>query len=36
MTDTVEVGTHPSAVAIGEGAVWVTAAESGTVVRVEP
>ena len=36
ITDTVEVGNHPSAVAVGEGAVWVAVAEDGTVVRVEP
>ena len=34
--DSVDVGVHPSAVAVGEGAVWVTCAESSTVVRVEP
>jgi hypothetical protein len=38
VTDTVDVGTrdHPSAVAVGEGAVWVTLAEAGTVERIEP
>jgi hypothetical protein len=36
VTDTVKVGTHPSAVAFGEGALWVAISSENTVVRVEP
>jgi hypothetical protein len=36
VTDTIDVGTHPSAVAFGEGALWVAISSGGTVARIEP
>jgi YVTN family beta-propeller protein len=33
---TIRVGDMPSAVAVGEGAVWVANAGDGTVSRIEP
>jgi YVTN family beta-propeller protein len=32
----VAVGRHPTAVAVGEGGVWVANSESGTVTRLDP
>jgi YVTN family beta-propeller protein len=32
----VDVGTTPTGVAVGEGAVWVTNASDGTVTRIDP
>ena len=32
----IEVGSGPLSVAAGEGSVWVTCRESGTVVQVDP
>ena len=36
IVDAVEVGTGPSSVVVGEGAVWVLNAEDGTVSRIDP
>src|SRR6185312_17419979 len=33
---TIDLGSVPSAIAAGAGAVWVTSEESGTVYRIEP
>ena len=36
VTATTPVGQGPSAVAAGEGAVWVANTDDGTVIRVDP
>ena len=36
IVDAVEVGTGPSSIVVGEGAVWVLNGEEGTVSRIDP
>ena len=36
ITDKVNVGTHPSAIGVGFGALWVAVTQGNEVVRVEP
>ena len=36
MSDTIQVGEAPSAIAFGAGAVWVANAGDGTVSRIDP
>ena len=36
MTNQISVGRGPSAVAAGEGAIWVTNSRDGSVTRIDP